>query len=402
MLLTPSDPDIQTIATRIRNGDIDLQPDFQRGEVWSTGKKKRLIDSILRNWHIPPIHTVVVPESGKQEVLDGQQRLAAIRDFVDNILPVDGNIPPYNPSIQALHNLKYRDLPENVRRRFDAFTVRVIRITDHQPEEPGELFFRLNQITNVTAAEQRNAFYGPVRGQVKGLVATFINLGNNQDTLGFSNSRMAYDDVISKFLCTIEYGTLNEKLTASVISDRFRSKAHFSDQVYQIAENAVYGFSTMRQGLHKEARFNKATLLSWLIFTSSFTQHGRYDLLDYYGPSFMSWFEEYRGSHQYDLAALKGFSSLVINEINSVELISIFNDRSTSRVLDVSSVIYRDLILHLMFWAHTGTGITELPISYEKRERFDIAISVLRDVPHFLIEETFEKIIDFSVWGALR
>ena len=33
MRLIPWDPDVETIARRIKTGDIDLQPDFQRGEV---------------------------------------------------------------------------------------------------------------------------------------------------------------------------------------------------------------------------------------------------------------------------------------------------------------------------------------------------------------------------------
>lgn len=40
MRLLPSDPDIQTIVARIKGGDINLQPDFQRGEVWGSPKKE--------------------------------------------------------------------------------------------------------------------------------------------------------------------------------------------------------------------------------------------------------------------------------------------------------------------------------------------------------------------------
>ncbi|MFA5385655.1 MAG: DUF262 domain-containing protein [Eubacteriales bacterium] len=92
MRLLPSDPDIQTIVSRIQNGEINLQPDFQRGHVWSEFKKKRLIDSILRDWHVPPIHVVVVNETGMQDVLDGQQRLVAIYEFFKGEFPVDGHI----------------------------------------------------------------------------------------------------------------------------------------------------------------------------------------------------------------------------------------------------------------------------------------------------------------------
>ena len=167
--LQPSDPDVQTIVGRIRSGDLDLQPEFQRGEVWTVAKKRRLIDSILRKWHVPPIH-VVVDEEGRQVVLDGQQRLVSIRDFVNGEFRVDGSIEPTDPLIKRLDGLLYETLPPEVRRGFDQFTIRVFRITDYSPAEPGELFFRLNQMTYLTAAEQRNAFFGPVRQQVKNLV----------------------------------------------------------------------------------------------------------------------------------------------------------------------------------------------------------------------------------------
>ena len=94
MRLLPSDPDVETIISRIEASDLNLQPDFQRGEVWSKVKKQRLVDSILRDWHVPPVHVIELTGSRRQEVLDGQQRLVAIRDFYHNEFSVDGSIEP--------------------------------------------------------------------------------------------------------------------------------------------------------------------------------------------------------------------------------------------------------------------------------------------------------------------
>jgi len=80
MIIKDTTNKIKSVYADIKDGELDLRPDFQRGEVWTTKKKKLLIDSILREWYIPPIHTVSVG-NGKAEVLDGQQRLTAIRDF---------------------------------------------------------------------------------------------------------------------------------------------------------------------------------------------------------------------------------------------------------------------------------------------------------------------------------
>jgi len=93
MKLSHWEPDLRTLFNWIENKEIDLQPNFQRGDVWPSNKKRKLIDTILREWSIPPIH-VVVTKSGTLEVLDGQQRLTAIRDFMLDGFPVDGSIEP--------------------------------------------------------------------------------------------------------------------------------------------------------------------------------------------------------------------------------------------------------------------------------------------------------------------
>ena len=270
MKLLPSDPDIQTIVGRISSGDLDLQPNFQRGEVWTTSKKKKLIDSVLRDWHIPPIH-VVVDEEGRQEVLDGQQRLVAIRDFVDEVFRVDGSIEPYDQRIKRLDGLTYRQLPPDVKRAFDQFTIRVFRLVDYSPGEPAELFFRLNQMTHLTAAEQRNAFFGPVREQVRDLVQ-IIELRSTSDTFGFSNRRMAYDDVLAKLLCTLERGSLGVKLGAAEISDRFRASDPFSERHVTLARSSIEFLTFAVKNAPVRVRFNKATLFTWLVFSTYFVR----------------------------------------------------------------------------------------------------------------------------------
>ena len=45
-----------------RRDRYDLQPDFQREEVWPDDKKQQLLDTILKKWDIPKIYLRVIDE----------------------------------------------------------------------------------------------------------------------------------------------------------------------------------------------------------------------------------------------------------------------------------------------------------------------------------------------------
>lgn len=63
----------------------------------------------------------------------------------------------------------------------------------------------------LTSAEQRNAYIGETRNQIKLLVDYFEKAGASKDTIGFSNSRLAYDEIIAKYCYAIEYKNFKAK-----------------------------------------------------------------------------------------------------------------------------------------------------------------------------------------------
>lgn len=69
------------LAERLKHGEIELSPDYQRGEVWTPKKKSLLIESLLIRVPLPTFYFDIESEA-KWEVVDGLQRLSAIRDFV--------------------------------------------------------------------------------------------------------------------------------------------------------------------------------------------------------------------------------------------------------------------------------------------------------------------------------
>lgn len=363
MRFQTSDPDIETIVRRIGK-TIDLQPDFQRGEVWSTPKKQRLIDTILRRWHVPPIHLVARGDA-KFDVLDGQQRLTAIRDFVGGEFAVDGRIEPQEYAIQSLHGLRYEKLPPAARDQFDAFAIRVFELHDYKPDEPHELFFRLNQPVTLTEAEKRNAFIGPARNQVSELVNRAAADGlMTAGRLGFSNARMSFEDLLARFLLTLEQNSLSEKVTALRITQRYRRPVPFDDDLVRRAESAIelfFSLPMLDEGSNR-LKVNKATIHTWLCVAAKLDNAAA------------------RSANSAMRSALGGTVHLVERmrtmpqaelPIELAETLPVFNDRATSRVADVSSVVLRDLVAWLAFYQMDKVSLTPQPIVMRCRTAID-------------------------------
>jgi hypothetical protein len=340
MKLHRTDPELETLVSRLREGEIDLQPDFQRGDVWNMARRQRLVDTILRDWYIPPIHLISDPESGGELVLDGQQRLLAIRSFFDNELPVDGHFDPEDPDLTELHGLHYEDLPPDIRKRVRRFSLTVITLTDYQPEEPFELFFRLNQQMTLTPPEKRNALYGAARDQVKELIADLGEELLSKETVGFANRRLAYDDVFARFTLAIEQATLRTNFSNKTIEDFYRHRS-FGGETIQRAFSSARCFLEVSHLVRP--KLNKATLFSWLLFTYSSEELGRQVT-----PGYLERFEELR--------SLLGLRSRLAEEPfltddpklpeGALGVVAVYNNRASYRVNDQLSILLRDLALH--------------------------------------------------------
>lgn len=382
-----TDLEIETIVNRIKNEDMDLQPDFQRGEIWTLQKKQKLIDSILRGWKIPPIH-VIHNNQSIDEVLDGQQRLAAIRDFYDNIICIDGKILPENSELIQLDGMHYRDLPKKWQRQFRQYSIVIIRLTEYQPEEPAELFYRLNQPTTLTSAEQRNAYIGVTRDQVKELSNKFVALGASKETIGFSNSRLAYDEIISKFCFSVETGTLKKKITSNDISIQYRQAIPFSDECIRIVAKTLEKFMECIIGWDDfKYSFNKATIFSWFVFIRrnlSLSDTELKNIIGYFGfcRAFI------KGKYKkVDQRYIEVFSSLQKRNSFFEIMLNTFNQRSSMGSTDALSIIYRDIIITVfrdMLWENE----TEL-IQY--------TINTFKELEN--LNYTLEKIVEKYNWG---
>ena len=109
---------------------------------------------------------------------------------------------------------------------------------------------------------------GTPREQIKGLTELAESQGMRPERIGFSNARLAYEDVIARFVWTLDFGTLGEKVTATRITERYRSSEPFSEDVLGVARRALSTFFAIECLDDDTVRLNKATAHSWLLFVA--------------------------------------------------------------------------------------------------------------------------------------
>jgi hypothetical protein len=96
-----------------RTGWMELRPFYQRRPRWDPVRQSKLIESFIMNIPVPPLF-VYESDLAKYEVMDGQQRITAIRDFYTNKLKLEGleQWPELNGRI-------YDKLPSEIKKGID-------------------------------------------------------------------------------------------------------------------------------------------------------------------------------------------------------------------------------------------------------------------------------------------
>lgn len=367
MIIKDTTNKIKSVYEDIKDGELDLRPNFQRGEVWTTKKKKLLIDSILREWYIPPIHTVSIG-NGKAEVLDGQQRLSAIRDFLDNQFQIDGFIEPKDDDIVELNGKKFKDLPPDIQRKIERFGITIYEITDYNQGEPNELFYRLNQTIKLTSSEARNAIFGDVRDDMSSFVSYMDELDVDKNILGFSNSRMAYNDLLSRVCLLLEKKSIRYQLSDANLTNRYRNDTSFDNEISIAIKDTIriFGeFSSHIKNMEVNTNLTKASSLNWIYLIACMNISGeKFDNNQIYNAFFNleSAKSHVKINEKIPYEILDFFD---IDEQCLRELLMIYIERSSSRVMSIGSIIIRDIIQN---FACFRSGIN---LSYLDKKDYD-------------------------------
>jgi hypothetical protein len=155
MKVLPTELRICTIASlyeSFQRGDLVIQLGFQRPSVWSEKAKSLLIDTILKNLPVPLLVMRQRMDLGKgqilTEIVDGQQRLGAIFDFLEGKFKISkGQDSEYG-------NLRFQELPEDIKKSFLMYQLPASILVGVSDSEVLDIFSRMNQYSPILSSQE--------------------------------------------------------------------------------------------------------------------------------------------------------------------------------------------------------------------------------------------------------
>jgi len=145
------------LYNKLRSKSLDVRPDFQRKLVWKKIHKFNFIETILLNYPFPEVYIApgeLDPEkiTLTEKVVDGQQRLTTIKDYIEGLDVF---------SIDKTPIKKFSELNATEKANFLNYEVSVRYLKNATEEQTKEIFQRINRTDYaLNKIERFNAQWG--------------------------------------------------------------------------------------------------------------------------------------------------------------------------------------------------------------------------------------------------
>ena len=352
-----------------RRNRYDLQPDFQRGEVWSLEKSKKLLDTIYKGWDIPKVYLNVIDDENF-EVIDGQQRMSTIFKFYDNLLQLPKDT--FN-----LDGLVYKELDDKSKDKFDDYEMDLVLINEATEEEISELFLRLQLGVPTNTAERLNAIPGKMTSYCKKLMKhNFF-----EKKIILKNNRLSHFAVIAQIALLVSEGIRSVK--SKILTDFFNENKNFEidskkgKNIQKIITNVDKIFT------YKSEIFrNRALIISFFVLIMTLQDHklkltkNTREILrkfyEYFYTKLQSEIE--KGSSAKD-AELIIFQSKVSQDADSKESIQIRND-----ILSRNLIFYNNMFRDFLETSELDAEYTKLKVAGTTKTQADKCFELIANL----------------------
>ena len=239
---------IELLISKFNKGDFFI-PSYQRRFVWKEKNKNLFLESIFLGLPIPFMFLADCSD-GRQEIIDGAQRMQTIVEFYNNKLRLSGM-----EKLTALNGFSFTDLSEAQQRKFLNKSLRIIVLEEDTPTASRQdLFYRINT-TGMKANDseiRRGSYPGPFTTFIENCSKdkTFVNLspmsGDRADRyqrFEFVLRFFAYLNEYEKFGHDVNE-FLNDYLIRNLVTfDQEKFQLEFDRMVRFVQKTFPFGFA---------------------------------------------------------------------------------------------------------------------------------------------------------------
>lgn len=206
------DLEIESLLGKYQRGRLNIQPEYQRQFVWDKVKSSKLIESALLDIPLPVVY-LSEEKDGKENVIDGQQRLTSFFSFIIGKLPDSSDFKLSGLKVfTELNGKKYNELSDELQDKIRYYKLRTIKF---KKESDGDLQFEIFARLNTGSVplndqELRNCVY---RGNFNMLLKELSEDADFRYLLGLTvaDKRMKDRELVLRF-ASFHFGTyLNYK-----------------------------------------------------------------------------------------------------------------------------------------------------------------------------------------------
>ncbi|KAF9562387.1 hypothetical protein CPC08DRAFT_817182 [Agrocybe pediades] len=171
----------QALFAQMHDSEIDLEAEYQRDIVWTETKQIGLIDSIFRNFYIPPvIFSVQSYDDGSERkiCIDGKQRLTAISLFMNGQIPHRDPFTNeklwYREPRDERAKKSYKLLPLKYQKQFANKQIVCVEYQEITDADEREIFQRVQLGVALTPAEKLMVIKTPRADFIRSLQTTHM------------------------------------------------------------------------------------------------------------------------------------------------------------------------------------------------------------------------------------
>jgi hypothetical protein len=280
--------------------DIIEYPEYQREPtVWNLEKKRKLIDSILRNFDMASIY-LYKRDDGNYECIDGRQRINAIYSFLglNEQHEAEGDDDRYDNNfkfissdellgtteLQDFNNKRWTDLSKKQREKILDYEFNVLEISDIDKEaELNLMFLRLQLGAHLNAGEKLNAMLGDMRDFIFKDLTGDRSLGKHPyfDYLNIPKRRFSKELTaaqISINFFSLKQSTSFRRARFADLQEFFKMHIKFNKDQNRIASLLKERLNEVNEALPREEKLNlknRAIGISVFFFISELIEDGQ-------------------------------------------------------------------------------------------------------------------------------